>query len=65
MMIVIMDLATLRKDLAMTDTHLTAPTRFIEVDGDRFAYRRWGNPSGVPSSSSSISEGEWTIGIPS
>ena len=21
----------------MTDTHLTAPTRFIEVDGDRFA----------------------------
>ena len=32
----------------MTDTHLTAPTRFIEVDGDRFAYRRWGRPSGVP-----------------
>lgn len=32
----------------MTDTHLTAPTRFIEVDGARFAYRRWGNPSGVP-----------------
>jgi len=27
----------------MTDTHLTAPTRFVEVDGDRFAYRRWGN----------------------
>ncbi len=27
----------------MTDTHLTAPTRFIEVDGDRFAYRRWGS----------------------
>jgi pimeloyl-ACP methyl ester carboxylesterase len=27
----------------MSDTHLTAPTRFIEVDGDRFAYRRWGN----------------------
>ena len=32
----------------MTATHLTAPTRFIEVDGDRFAYRRWGRPSGVP-----------------
>ena len=32
----------------MSDTHLTAPTRFIEVDGDRFAYRRWGKPSGVP-----------------
>lgn len=28
----------------MSDTHLTTPTRFIEVDGDRFAYRRWGNP---------------------
>ncbi|RPX18564.1 alpha/beta hydrolase [Pseudomonas aeruginosa] len=27
----------------MSDTHLTAPTRFIEADGDRFAYRRWGN----------------------
>jgi pimeloyl-ACP methyl ester carboxylesterase len=32
----------------MPATHLTAPTRFIEVDGDRFAYRRWGRPSGVP-----------------
>jgi len=32
----------------MTATHLTAPTRFIEIDGDRFAYRRWGKPSGVP-----------------
>jgi pimeloyl-ACP methyl ester carboxylesterase len=29
-----------------SDTHLTAPTRFIEVDGDKFAYRRWGNASG-------------------
>ncbi|VWB88055.1 alpha/beta fold hydrolase [Burkholderia lata] len=27
----------------MTNTHLTATTRFVEVDGDRFAYRRWGN----------------------
>ena len=32
----------------MSETHLTAPTRFIEVDGARFAYRRWGNSSGVP-----------------
>lgn len=33
----------------MTDTHLTAPTRFLEFDGDRFAYRRWGNAdSGQP-----------------
>ncbi len=29
----------------MTDTHLTAPTRFVEIEGDRFAYRRWGNTS--------------------
>jgi pimeloyl-ACP methyl ester carboxylesterase len=26
----------------MTETHLTAPTRFIDVDGVRLAYRRWG-----------------------
>lgn len=33
----------------MSDTHLTAPTRFIEVDGDTFAYRRWGDiASGQP-----------------
>jgi pimeloyl-ACP methyl ester carboxylesterase len=32
----------------MSNTHLTAPTRFIEVAGNRFAYRRWGKPSGVP-----------------
>lgn len=29
----------------MTHTHLTAPTQFLEVDGDTFAYRRWGNAS--------------------
>jgi pimeloyl-ACP methyl ester carboxylesterase len=27
----------------MTHTHLTAPTQFVEVDGDKLAYRRWGN----------------------
>jgi pimeloyl-ACP methyl ester carboxylesterase len=32
----------------MSDTHVTAPTQYIEVDGERFAYRRWGNPSDVP-----------------
>jgi hypothetical protein len=33
----------------MPATHLTAPTRFIEVDGAKFAYRRWGNEtSGQP-----------------
>lgn len=29
----------------MSNTHLTAPTQFVEVDGDRFAYRRWGSAS--------------------
>ena len=32
----------------MSVSHLNAPTRFIEVDGDRFAYRRWGKSSGAP-----------------
>ncbi len=27
----------------MSHTHSTAPTRYVEVDGDKFAYRRWGN----------------------
>ena len=30
------------------DTHNTAPTRFVEADGIRFAYRRFGNPTGTP-----------------
>jgi pimeloyl-ACP methyl ester carboxylesterase len=29
-------------------THNNAPTRFVEVDGVRFAYRRFGNPVGTP-----------------
>jgi pimeloyl-ACP methyl ester carboxylesterase len=31
-----------------TDTALTAPTRFVEADDIRFAYRRWGKPGGAP-----------------
>src|SRR5262245_48015098 len=27
-----------------TDTAVTAPTRFVEADDIRFAYRRWGKP---------------------
>jgi pimeloyl-ACP methyl ester carboxylesterase len=30
------------------DTHDTAPTRFAEAEGIRFAYRRFGNPIGTP-----------------
>jgi pimeloyl-ACP methyl ester carboxylesterase len=29
-------------------THNTAPTQFVEVDGTRFAYRRFGFPLGTP-----------------
>jgi pimeloyl-ACP methyl ester carboxylesterase len=29
-------------------THDTAPTRFVEADGIRFAYRRFGSPNGTP-----------------
>ncbi|HEX4011646.1 MAG TPA: alpha/beta hydrolase [Solirubrobacteraceae bacterium] len=29
-------------------THDTAPTQFIDADGIRFAYRRFGAPSGIP-----------------
>jgi pimeloyl-ACP methyl ester carboxylesterase len=29
-------------------THDAAPTRFVEADGIRFAYRRFGNPIGTP-----------------
>jgi pimeloyl-ACP methyl ester carboxylesterase len=29
-------------------THNSAPTRFAQVDGIRFAYRRFGNPTGTP-----------------
>jgi pimeloyl-ACP methyl ester carboxylesterase len=29
-------------------THNTAPTRFAQIDGVRFAYRRFGNPVGTP-----------------
>jgi pimeloyl-ACP methyl ester carboxylesterase len=31
-----------------THTHQTAPTQFIEANGFRFAYRRFGKPGGVP-----------------
>src|SRR5258708_40227664 len=31
-----------------THTHQTAPTHFVEANGIRFAYRRFGKASGVP-----------------
>jgi pimeloyl-ACP methyl ester carboxylesterase len=32
----------------MVHTHQTAPTQFVEANGIRFAYRRFGKPAGVP-----------------
>src|SRR3954469_21164953 len=32
----------------MIHTHQTAPTRFVEANGIRFAYRRFGKAGGVP-----------------
>ena len=32
----------------MTDTHDTAPTQYVEANGIRFAYRRFGKGGGVP-----------------
>ena len=32
----------------MTYTHQTAPTQYVEANGIRLAYRRFGRPNGVP-----------------
>jgi pimeloyl-ACP methyl ester carboxylesterase len=32
----------------VTHTHQTAPTQFVEANGIRFAYRRFGNAAGMP-----------------
>jgi len=32
----------------MTNSHNTAPTRFIEANGVPYAYRRFGAPAGTP-----------------
>lgn len=32
----------------MIHTHQTAPTQFVQANGTRFAYRRFGKPGGVP-----------------
>jgi len=36
------------EDPNMTYTHVTAPTQFVEANGIRFAYRRFGEEGGVP-----------------
>jgi pimeloyl-ACP methyl ester carboxylesterase len=36
------------RDADAAFTHVSAPTRYIDVDGARLAYRRFGKPGGVP-----------------
>src|SRR3984893_8334728 len=37
------------RGISMTQhSHQTAPTQFVEANGIRFAYRRFGKPGGVP-----------------
>jgi hypothetical protein len=47
----------------MIHTHQTAPTQFVEANGIRFAYRRFGNRVACRSFSTSTSRAPWTIGI--
>ena len=44
-------------------THQTAPTQFVEANGIRFAYRRFGKAGGVPSSSTCTTWAPWITGI--
>ena len=44
-------------------THQTAPTQYVDANGIRFAYRRFGKPSGLPLVFDSTTPVPWTIGI--
>ncbi len=48
----------------MTHTHVAAPTQFVEANGIRFAYRRFGKEAGVPLLFMQPFEVGWIIGIP-
>ena len=43
-------------------THDTVPTRFVEANGVRFGYRRFGNPQGAPIVLNQHFRGRWIIG---
>ena len=38
----------LEEHIRSTYTAITVPTQFVEANGIRFAYRRWGKPGGIP-----------------
>jgi hypothetical protein len=41
----------------------TAPTQFVEANGIRFAYRRFGKPGSAPLVFNQHFRGPWIIGI--
>ena len=43
-------------------SHQTAPTQFVEANGIRFAYRRFGKAAACLSSSTCTSPAPWIIG---
>jgi pimeloyl-ACP methyl ester carboxylesterase len=47
-MMIIMNKLTPVLEMEMQDTHVTTTTRFIEANGIRYAYRRFGSKSGTP-----------------
>jgi pimeloyl-ACP methyl ester carboxylesterase len=36
------------RETVMSTCHINAPTQYVEIDADRFAYRRWGKKGGTP-----------------
>jgi hypothetical protein len=56
--------ASYQAGIMFNHTHETAPTQFVQANGIRFAYRRFGRAGGAPrrSSSTSTSPARWTIG---
>ena len=44
-------------------THETVPTKFVEADGVRYAYRRFGKAGTIPLSFWSTSTPTWMAGI--
>lgn len=48
MMVVIIEGTYSGEAQTMTHTHVTAPTQYVEVDGDRSAHRRFDRPTGTP-----------------
>jgi hypothetical protein len=48
----------------MIHTHQTAPTQFVEANGIRFAYRRFGKAGGLPIVLNQHYTAPWITGTP-